>query len=76
MDNPGFCIDTGAPTSVIGLPELRRIFAKDKLKYLQLRKSPKKFKFADAVFQSLGRVDLPLATPSGIPPIYISLDVV
>ena len=39
-------------------------------------KSHKKFRFADASFESLGRVKIPLVTPSGVPPVYFTLDVV
>ena len=43
---------------------------------LQLRRSYKKFRFADALFSSLGSVDIPLLTPDRIPPIFITTDVV
>lgn len=43
---------------------------------LQLRRSFKKLRFADASFSSLGRVDVPLLTPDRIPPIFITMDVV
>ena len=73
---PGFCVDTGAPVSVVGLQELRCIFRRAGAKPKPLRKSFKRFRFADSTFQSLGLIDLPLATPNGIPPIYITMDVV
>lgn len=73
---PGFCVDTGAPTSVIGLKELRRIFNQLGRRLPILRHSPKRFQFADASFDSLGKIDLPLATPAGIQAIFVTLDVV
>ena len=36
----------------------------------------KSFRFADATFKSLGRVDIPLATPTGVGNIYVPMDVV
>lgn len=75
-NRPGFCIDTGAPTSVIGIKELRRIFGKFGRRLQGLLGSDRRFRFADAVFESLGRIDLPLATPNGIPTVFLSLDVV
>jgi len=74
-NRPGFCIDTGAPTSVVGLTEVRRI-ANSARKRLKLRSSSKRFRFADATFDSLGRVFLPLATPCGVMAIYVPIDVV
>jgi len=72
---PGFCIDTGAPASVIGLKEVRRI-ANNAGKREKLRPSNKRFRFADATFDSLGKIFLPLATPNGSMPIYVEMDVV
>ena len=74
--NPSFCIDTGAPLSVIGLKELRRVFSGIGKRLKGLRPSHRRFKFADAAYGSLGCIDLPLATPSGINTIYVSTDVV
>lgn len=73
---PGFCVDTGAPSSVIGLKELRRIANVYGRRLIRLRKSLKRFRFADASFNSLGQVEIPLATPGHLKPIYVNLDVV
>ena len=42
----------------------------------KLGKSSRRFRFGDSVFQSLGRISLPLTTPSGIPDKYVQMDVV
>ena len=73
---PGFCVDTGAPSSVIGLKELRRLPASFGRHLLRLKKSHKQFRFADASFESLGHIKIPLGTPPGVSPVYISLEVV
>lgn len=75
VHTPGFCVDTRAPNPVIGLPELRCIYATNMVITPQLRKSTRRFKFSYVIFQSLGLNDLPLATPSGKSPIYITLDI-
>ena len=72
----GFFVDTGAPTSVIGRKELRIISQGNGIRNLKLRKSGNRFRFSNSTFQSLGQVDLPLATPCGLRPIYVTLDVV
>lgn len=41
-----------------------------------LRPSTKNFRFADAVYQSLGTIDFPLSTPRGIPIIFVKMEVV
>ncbi len=41
-----------------------------------MSKSKRRYRFADAVYSSLGTVELPLATPNGLPLIYVSLDIV
>ena len=43
---------------------------------MKLRPSTKSFRFADATYKSLGRLDLPLATPNGVTNIDVTLDVV
>lgn len=41
----------------------------------KLGKYSRRFGFGDLVFQSLGRISLPLMTPSGIPDKYVQMDV-
>lgn len=73
--HPAFCLDTGAPRSVIGLSEARKL-ANSVRKRLRLQTSRRRFRFADATFDSLGLLSLPLATPPGIPTIFVTLDVI
>lgn len=73
---PGFFVDTGAPTSVIGLKELRRLANEYGRDLLRLRRSMKTFRFSDTTFESLGQVEIPLATPNHVHPIMVTLDVV
>ena len=75
---PGFCIDIGAPKSVIGRKELGKIFLQQKIRVPNIQKSEvtHRFRFADKLFDSLGKVSLFLSTPKGIPPICVELDVV
>ena len=76
IDRPAFCIDTGAPSSVIGLKELRRILQHQSLRATPTLKSLNRFRFADYTFQFLGQVDLPLSTPNNRPPIHVTFDIV
>ena len=71
-NQPGFCIDTGAPSSVIGFKKLRRIASRSDRRLISF----KRFRFAKASFQSLGRVDISQLTPNYIPPIYVIMDIV
>lgn len=72
---PGFCVDTGAPASVVGLNEIRHIYSALHRKF-SLRPSRKSFRFADAAYKSVGVTTLPLLTPVGVPNLYVKLDVV
>ena len=76
-DRPlGFCVDIGAPKSVIGRKELARILRAQGLPFPTLRRSYRRFRFADTTFKSLGQVSISLATPPGIPPLPVVMDVV
>lgn len=68
-------MDIGAPRSVFGLKEARRIFNRIG-RSLQLRPSSRSFRFADSLYESLGVVKMPLETPPGIPSISVPLDVI
>ena len=72
----GFCVDIGAPKSVVGYKEIKRIFARQGLRLGKLENSSSRFRFADTTFQSHGQVTIPLATSPGVPPIQVPLDVV
>ncbi len=67
----GFCMDTGAPSSVVGRDVLHDFGLAE-----NLTPSTKQFRFGDSKFRSLGKVVLYLETPTGIPPIPITFEVV
>ena len=75
-ERPGFCIDTGASLSVIGIKELHRVWSRMKRRLPELKKSNSRFRFADASFKSLGRAKLPLQTLKHVFPILVVLEVV
>ena len=72
----GFCVDTGASSTVIGMEELRRLSSLYGKQLFCLHRSFKQRRFADASFTSLGRVDLPLATSSHFRPVFVTVYVV
>ena len=72
----GFLVDIGAPRSVIGQKELHRIRRTIGSKNLALVQSNRSFKFAEAVYQSLGMVVVPLETTANILVIHVVMDVV
>ena len=72
----GFCADTGAPRSVIGMREFKRIRSQLGLRNIKVNPSKCGFTFADATYASLGSVTLPLYTPPGIPTIMVELEIV
>lgn len=61
---------------MISLKELRRFLDRSHKRMRPLKKSPMRFRFGDSECESLGQVRLPLATPSGLPNIYVTLDVI
>lgn len=69
--------DIGAPRSLIGIKELRRVLGTKKLQLPRHGKlfSQTRFMIADASLISLGRTVLPPATASGTKPILVELDV-
>ena len=71
-----FCTDIGAPRSVVGVKEMNRIFGALKSRAPTLNPSRNRFRFADAVYNSLGQIKLPLLTPPGQPTIDVILYVV
>lgn len=58
------------------MKEINRIFSAQNSRRPTLRKSNNRFRFADAVFKSLGKVLLQLRTVPGQPTIDVELDVV
>lgn len=72
----GFCADTGAPRSVIGLKEFNRIRNKLGLRNIRVKPSQHGFKFPNDTYSSLGSIILPLYTLPGVPTTYIKMDIV
>lgn len=72
----GFCADTGAPRSVIGMKEFKRIRNQLGLRSMNIKPSKCGFKFANATYSSLGSIQLPLYTPPGIPTIIVEMEIV
>lgn len=68
-----FCVDIGAPTSVVGLQEIRRIYSDLKKRFSHCRSS-KRCQFADATYHCWGVSTVSLSTLVRVPNIYASLD--
>ncbi len=75
-DRLGFCCEIGAPRSVIGQKELRRVMYRLQRHKLPTDQSNHRLRFADTNYQSLRQIELPLATPPGISVVYVTLDIV
>ena len=73
---PTFCVDSGAPRSVIGQPAFLDIKSHFKLPDTPLGSSRYSFKFGNNVHKSLGTTQFILATPRTIPDIHVNLDIV
>lgn len=71
-----FCVDIGAPKSVIGRKELNRVVNAIGMRPKKPRYSSNRFRFADAEYESLGKASIPLLTPPGIPAIFVEMNVV
>ncbi len=76
MGRPGVRVDIGAPRSVLGQKELNRILSQVGRHSIPISKSKRRYRFADAVYSSLGTVEIPLETPNGIPLMSVGLDIV
>ena len=75
-DNFGFCVDIGAPRSVIGKPQLN-FFLRDLNKTsISKLNSSKSFRFGDVTVNSLGTVEIALDKPANISPIHVLMDIV
>ena len=73
---PGFCVDIGAPKSVIGLPTLNRILRYTGKRAIPTLTSTNSYRFGDVTVQSQGLVELVLATPNSFPDINVLMDIV
>lgn len=72
----GFCVDIGASKSVSGREELNRILAANSSHRRRLLPSNSRFRFADAVYDSLGRISIPFLAPAGVSGLYVEMYVV
>ena len=75
-NHPAFCVDIGAPRSVIGKKELMRIMRHYNKQSIPVMRSRNAFRFGDSVAKSRGIVELFLDTPNGTPPLPVLLDIV
>jgi hypothetical protein len=67
------CCDTGAPVTVCGSAVARKICLELDIPFV-LKPSQNKFRFADSVFPSLGKIDIHLPTPAGL--IIFSVEII
>ena len=72
----GFCVDIGAPRSVIGREQLDYIVRERNHKIIPRSHSGNRFRFDDVIVQSIGIVELFLMVPAPRRPIAILFDVV
>lgn len=72
----GFCVDIGAPTSVVGKKELHRLRSKSYIRNYKRRKSHNRSRFGDVTFNSMGQVSLPLLTREGVATISVVFNIV
>ena len=73
---PGFCLDIGAPRSVVGQKGLHKILAFVGKTTILVIKPCHSFRFGEVAAKSLSLVELSLQTPNNIPNIKVLLDVV
>ena len=73
---PGFCVDIGAPKSVVGNSQLNNILQYIGQKSIPRMRSTNSFRFGDVTVHSLGMVEIALATPLNIPNIPVLMDIV
>eukprot|EP00171_Calliarthron_tuberculosum_P003553 IDg3553t1 len=74
--SPSFCVDIGAPSSVIGWKQLHRINSQIGRRSIPIANYTRRSRFIDSVYKSLGSVCLALATPEGVQNIHVTLDIV
>ena len=73
---PQFCVETGAPRSIIGLKERKLCYKGKEIPRSCLRPSRNLYRFADKTVAAIGRTTLILETPVGTPAIPVEVDVV
>ena len=70
------CADTGAPKSVVGLKQLRRILDVLGKPKIPAVRNGRVYRFDDMSAKSLGLIELAIATSDNITPIHFLMDVV
>ena len=61
---PGFCVDIGAPRSVVGQSQLNNILQYLGQPSIPLMRSNNSHRFGDVTVRSIGLVEIVLATPT------------
>ena len=72
----GFCVDIGAPRSVVGKSQLNNILQYIGQPSIPLLRSANSYRFGDVTVRSIGLVEIALATPPRIPAIPVLMDIV
>lgn len=73
---PSFSVGTEALTFLVAVKEVRHVFTELGRRVRPFKLGQKRFWNADSPFDSLGKIDLPLATPRGIPTFFVKVDFV
>ena len=73
---PAFCIDIGALKSVVGKQQLDAILITLRRKDIPRCSSHNSFRFGDVVVNSLGMIEVALATPPSVPDIIVLIGIV
>lgn len=71
-----FYVDSGAPRFVVGRKTLNRMFTANGAHQRRIMPSRNRFQFADAIYDSLGIIFVPLLTPPRVPSAMLSIDIV
>ena len=71
----GFCVDVGAPRSVIGSEQLDHIIREHNHTAIPRFRSANRFRYGEVTVQSIGMVELFLIVPAPRRPIPILLDI-
>ena len=75
-ENYGFCVDIGAPRSVIGKLQLNLLLLKIGKKFIPRMKSITSFRFGHVTVRSVGKIEMSLKTPASIRSISVLMDIV
>lgn len=72
----GFCVDIGAPRSVIGRTKLNKLLRRLGVKRITRLSSNNSFRFGDVTVCSQGMIEIELKTPSHVAKIPVLMDIV